>query len=148
MQQPQSLITSPNFCYGQCIDVPSHEIKKSSFCNFDPKPFEKDLESINLNTILQPPSGNLNLSSQLSSQLFFCKAENFLDKNCPFKNLLIRELKKKQKSLIMAALSKSIRIKIKFQKTILKQPTLIGKSTTLNIVETGNLRIMLTKTFK
>ena len=74
-----------------------------SFHNFDPKTFEKDLQKIDWNNILQLPSENPNP--------FFSKVETLLDKHCPLKKP--RKIKQKWKSWIMPALSNSIRMKNK-----------------------------------
>ena len=74
-----------------------------SFHSFDPKAFEKDLQKIDWNNILQLPSENPNP--------FFSKVETLLDKHCPLKKPW--KIKQKWKSWITPALSNSIRMKNK-----------------------------------
>ena len=60
---------------GQLTGVQRHKAKeKTSFHNFDPKVFEKDIENIDWNRTLQIPFGNPNLSFQL----FLSKIDNLL----------------------------------------------------------------------
>ena len=101
----------------QLTGVQQHKVKeKRSFCNFDSKAFEKDIENIDWNRTLQIPSGNPNLSFQL----FLSKIDNLLDKHCPLKKPSKRKLRTKSKPWITPALSNSIKIKNKLYKQFCK----------------------------
>ena len=101
----------------QLTGVQQHKVKeKRSFCNFDSKAFEKDVENIDWNRTLQIPSGNPNLSFQL----FLSKIDNLLDKHCPLKKPSKRKLRTKSKPWITPALSNSIKIKNKLYKQFCK----------------------------
>ena len=110
-------IVHVSFCHKQKIFC--FGLKGKTFCNFDPKTFEKNLESIDWNTILQLTSGKQNLQSQL----FLGKVENLLDKHCPLKKISKRNLKK-SKSWITPALCYSRKI-TNTRSNSAKQPILI-----------------------
>ena len=94
-----------------------HKVKeKTSFYNFDPKTFEKDIENIDWNRTLQIPSRNPNLSFQL----FLSKIDNLLDKHYPPKKLSKRELRTKSKPWITPRLSNYIKIKSKLYQQFCK----------------------------
>ena len=102
---------------GQLTGIQPHNAKeKKSFHNFGPKVFEKDIENIDQDRILQFPYGH----PSLSFQLFSSKIDNLIDKHCPLKKPSKGKLRTKSKPWITPALSNSIKTKNKLYKKFWK----------------------------